>query len=242
MLIYRKRVIPDNMEKIIVGDVHGEHDKLEGLLNKYNIDKKNTFIISVGDIIDRGPKIAECCEDFLTKENYDMCIGNHEDFMLARNNRSVFPNWLANGGQQTINQLGFDTVDLVSQEILDRIPVILEIEHRGKTFGIVHAEISNRYQTIDWQEIIKRAHTDEDYLSDLIWSRYTINQVIQAQTFGGVADIPPVSGIDFVIHGHTGVRKPIINGNRIWIDTLYQSGNITFARYNDQNNQWEFCS
>lgn len=242
MLVHRKRIISDNKEKIIVGDVHGEYDKLNDLLKKHNINMANTVLISVGDIIDRGPKIAECCDAFLNNENYDMCIGNHEHFMFLRHERNIFPNWLSNGGQQTINQLGFDAVDMVSDIMIEKFPVLLEIEHRGKSFGIVHAEIADKYNVSDWQSIIERANHDEDFLIDLLWSRYTITQVMQAQTFGAKLDIPDISGIDFVIHGHTGIKKPLINGNRIWIDTLYQSGKLTLAKYNDNTNTWEFLS
>ena len=74
----------------IVGDIHGCYEellKLEKKINDHAIkNKKRPFIVSVGDIIDRGPSSKEVVEHFIEgrkKGTHDIVMGNHEAMMLA---------------------------------------------------------------------------------------------------------------------------------------------------------------
>ena len=54
-------------------------------------------------------------------------------------------------------------------------------------------------------------------------------------------DVPPViTGIDYVIHGHTGVEKPLLFGNRMWIDTGFVKNSLTLATFDHDIKKWIF--
>ena len=74
----------------VVGDIHGcyqEFLKLETkIFDHAKKNKKKPIIVSVGDIIDRGPCSKEVTEHFIEgrrKGTHDVVLGNHEAMMLA---------------------------------------------------------------------------------------------------------------------------------------------------------------
>ena len=52
--------------QIIIGDIHGCFDEFEALLEEIGITDEDE-IISLGDIVDRGPKSVELYEYFKNK-------------------------------------------------------------------------------------------------------------------------------------------------------------------------------
>lgn len=238
MIIYKKVTIPDDVDLYFVGDIHGDYPKLLKIL-KINDVEKTDYIIGTGDIVDRGKQIVPCCYDFLFKPNYDMVLGNHELMMLNCKDKATFIDWTWNGGEATLHQLGETGVQVISQQMLEKFPVILEIEHRGMRFGVIHAEIPYRYNVTDWQQIIELAHTDKKFLCDLVWSRQSIKNVMKS--VATPPDFPgTITGIDYVIHGHTGVTAPCVYGNRIWIDTAFMNGSLTLAKFDYTAKEWMY--
>jgi hypothetical protein len=67
---------------IVVGDIHGCYDELMELLDDVDLDKKDR-VVSVGDLISKGPKSREVLELFMTDARFSTVIGNH-DLMLRR--------------------------------------------------------------------------------------------------------------------------------------------------------------
>lgn len=63
---------------IIIGDIHGCYDELVALLKKCE-RKPSDEVISIGDMVDRGPKPWEVVEFFLGDPNACAILGNHED-------------------------------------------------------------------------------------------------------------------------------------------------------------------
>ena len=95
----------------IVGDIHGCYEELLRLEKKIfdhaKKNKKKPFIISVGDIIDRGPCSKEVVEHFMEgrkKGTHDIVMGNHEAMMLGslqffkpnlfKSLKRKYPSWL----------------------------------------------------------------------------------------------------------------------------------------------------
>jgi serine/threonine protein phosphatase 1 len=72
---------------IIIGDIHGCFDELQELLSKtislYSSDPTDLDffdrIISIGDLVDRGPKPFEVVRFFRDSHNTSAILGNHED-------------------------------------------------------------------------------------------------------------------------------------------------------------------
>jgi serine/threonine protein phosphatase 1 len=67
---------------IVVGDIHGCYDELMALMEKVNLGEKDR-VVSVGDLITKGPKSREVLELFMTDPRFTTVIGNH-DLALRR--------------------------------------------------------------------------------------------------------------------------------------------------------------
>ena len=67
---------------IVVGDIHGCYDELMALMEKVNLGEKDR-VVSVGDLITKGPKSKEVLELFMTDARFTTVIGNH-DLALRR--------------------------------------------------------------------------------------------------------------------------------------------------------------
>ena len=91
-----------------IGDVHGDVETLELLIEKLNLDSLDRIVL-LGDLIDRGPKSCKVIEIARTKSQIFSVLGNHEDMMLANFDPVDFENpsieqrtWMYNGGRATI--------------------------------------------------------------------------------------------------------------------------------------------
>lgn len=67
---------------IVVGDIHGCYDELTALLEKVNLCDSDR-VVSVGDLITKGPKNREVLQLFMTDARLTTVIGNH-DLALRR--------------------------------------------------------------------------------------------------------------------------------------------------------------
>jgi serine/threonine protein phosphatase 1 len=67
---------------IVVGDIHGCYDELTELLDKAGLEKTDR-VVSVGDLITKGPKNREVLELFMTDKRFSAVMGNH-DLALRR--------------------------------------------------------------------------------------------------------------------------------------------------------------
>lgn len=67
---------------IIVGDIHGCFDELQQLLQQMQFDRDQDVLISVGDIVDRGPKVKETVEFLFALPEFHMVLGNHEEKLM----------------------------------------------------------------------------------------------------------------------------------------------------------------
>ena len=67
---------------IVVGDIHGCYDELMDLPDKAQLGEDDR-VISVGDLVTKGPKSKEVLELFMTDPRFTTVIGNH-DLALRR--------------------------------------------------------------------------------------------------------------------------------------------------------------
>jgi len=63
--------------RIVVGDIHGCFDEFQMLIEKIG-PSADDVIISVGDMVDRGPKSPEVVGFFMRRKNAKAIMGNHE--------------------------------------------------------------------------------------------------------------------------------------------------------------------
>jgi len=65
------------MKQLVIGDIHGCYEELAELLDKAGISESDE-IVSIGDMIDRGPNSPAVLDFFRTTSNASSLLGNHE--------------------------------------------------------------------------------------------------------------------------------------------------------------------
>jgi serine/threonine protein phosphatase 1 len=83
----------------IIGDIAGRYDELMLLLEKM---PEADLILSVGDLVDRGPKSKEVIEWFMNNKKAEAIYGNHEDLMVNAIVHKDMWLWIRNGGGATL--------------------------------------------------------------------------------------------------------------------------------------------
>jgi serine/threonine protein phosphatase 1 len=190
------------MERIFaVGDIHGCFDKLTALMEKIDIEWRRDKLIFLGDYIDRGPDSYEVVEYLvnLKKQHPNIIFlkGNHEEMFenyLSGKNRL---NYLYDGGQQTLdsymNHRKKDAGYPVPEEHLDFIRALV-LFHETDDYIFVHAGLKKGVP-------VEKQRSDE-----LLWIRDPF--VRSRANFG-----------KRVVFGHTPFLEPLVEPNKIGIDT-----------------------
>lgn len=75
----------------VIGDLHGCREYLDRLLHRVEFDPSVDRLISVGDLVDRGPNSLDCLR-LLEAPWFHVVMGNHEQMLL-----DFFAPWLADG-------------------------------------------------------------------------------------------------------------------------------------------------
>ncbi|MEA3033320.1 MAG: serine/threonine protein phosphatase 1, partial [Sphingomonadales bacterium] len=102
-----------------VGDIHGRLDLLDRLLGRIEADMaarppKRTYIVFLGDLIDRGPDSAAVVErlrHYRPRHARPVFLaGNHEEVFLSilAGDGKILPNWLKYGGAECAASYGVD--------------------------------------------------------------------------------------------------------------------------------------
>lgn len=163
----------------IIGDIAGRYDELQELLKKM---PEADIILSVGDMIDRGPKSNQVIEWFMTNPKARAVYGNHEEMMVESVRQGTNHSWLWNGGHSTVESYkdADGNVDIPAEHIewLEKLPMYFETDD----LIVSHAPITS----------LKNIPTDP-YSRDhyFIWSRYE----------------PSKPQDKFMIYGHNGKYK-----------------------------------
>jgi serine/threonine protein phosphatase 1 len=196
------------MNKIfVVGDIHGCFDKLRALMDKIPINYAQDQLIFIGDYIDRGPSSVEVVDYLIDlKKRFPGTIflmGNHEDMLQNYLDGSDRFTYLLNGGQRTL------------EEYLSR-------SNNPKTYPVPseHLEFFNSlclyYQTEDYifvhAGLRKKVPLESQEKMDLLWIR---DEFIYSDFNFGKR----------VIFGHTPFKEPLLQSNKIGIDTGAVYGN-----------------
>jgi serine/threonine protein phosphatase 1 len=207
---------PSYKERIFaVGDIHGCFDKLIALMGKIDIKWGREKLIFLGDYIDRGPDSFEVVEYLidLKKQHPNIVFlkGNHEEMLenfLSGNNRLGY---LSDGGQQTLDSYIAHRKGMtfpVPEEHLDFFRSLV-LFHETDHYIFVHAGLE------------KGLPLERQDPEVLLWIRDPFVR----------------SGADFgkrVVFGHTPFSEPLVEANKIGIDTgAVFSNRLTCVRLPD---------
>lgn len=131
---------------IAIGDIHGCDTALDVLLRSLDLEPDDT-VISLGDVIDRGPDSRRCIElliDLKSRCHFLHIMGNHEEMMLeALHGGERRDAWQRYGGLEFMASYG-GRFDGISPEHLDFIRSGRDyIETETSIFS--HATIQGEY-------------------------------------------------------------------------------------------------
>ncbi|MEE3662452.1 metallophosphoesterase [Brenneria sp. g21c3] len=198
-----RRISGDDYQRIfVVGDIHGCYQALLDALATRQFDRQTDLLISVGDLIDRGPD-SPACLALLDEPWFTAVCGNHEQ--MAREALSEDNGWLwsRNGGSW---YSALDDADkrIVAGRIAQTadLPLVIDVDIGGRHYVIAHAD----YPADDYA--FGKA-VDED---ELVWGR---NRITRAMAGEG----DKIAGAHLFIFGHTPLHKPLIFFNQLYIDT-----------------------
>lgn len=120
----------------IIADIAGQFKTLQALIAKMPAGQ----VISVGDMIDRGPRSREVVEYFMGAGRIAI-KGNHEDMCVDfyRDNITYSASdWIRNGGDATLSSWAGE-VDRAAVDWMSQLPLYKEIEIGVDTYFVSHA-------------------------------------------------------------------------------------------------------
>jgi serine/threonine protein phosphatase 1 len=205
--------LPPGERVYAVGDVHGCLDRLVTLHEIIAEDiaarpVERTTLVHLGDYVDRGSDSAQVVDWLINRPPVpaDLIVnlmGNHEHMMLsalAGVDKDAPNQWLMNGGADSLLSWSISRT-VPPAEWASRIPIRhliflrdLAISHRIGPYLFVHAGVQ------------PGVPLEQQSRHDMMWIR---EPFLSSRADHGFV----------VVHGHTPKREPIVQPNRIAIDT-----------------------
>lgn len=188
---------------LAIGDVHGCNSRLKQLLRRIAFDPLADTLVFVGDYLDRGPDVRGVIETLIalkeTSPNVICLKGNHEEMFLNyyREGRDE-ELFLFNSGMSTLDSYGISIAEARKGKGFPedhlRFLASLPLSHETDEYFFVHAGLRPGVPRF------------EQSPADLLWIRY---EFIESDwDFGRT-----------VVFGHTPLPQPLIEMNKIGIDT-----------------------
>ncbi|WP_196209279.1 protein-serine/threonine phosphatase [Citrobacter sp. Res13-Sevr-PEB04-36] len=179
----------------VVGDLHGCFSMLMAKLRQCRFDPWQDLLVSVGDVIDRGPDSLRCLALLRTK--WMVAVrGNHEQMALDALKTGEKLLWQMNGGEWFTHAV--QPAAEYALEVCQQLPWIVELRCQNGVHVIAHADYpDDEYQ---WQKNVD--------LQRVLWDR---SRLINKN--GGIG------GADHFWFGHTPLRHRLDVDNLHYIDT-----------------------
>lgn len=226
---------PKNTRVFVVGDIHGEFQLLEQELNKLDFNFKQDVLLSVGDLVDRGPESYRALE-FLAQPWFYAVCDNHEQMVID----AAGTDWHYMNGGEWFRDLNEPDKRLFI-ECFKQLPLLIEaLLPDGRRIGVAHAslpgkQMQNSFET-DWNNLdyIFSAADYRGDIRDVQWDRYQIGRAKKYRVMpyvneGRMREFN-VANIDHVYFGHTPLKESFTFGNCTWLDTgAFATGNLTIV-------------
>ncbi|WKW36220.1 protein-serine/threonine phosphatase [Enterobacter mori] len=184
----------------VVSDIHGCYQWLMDALKRRHFNPYEDLLISVGDIIDRGPDCVKCLQ--LMDEKWFRAVrGNHEQMALDAIENNDFALWMSNGG------IWFSALEdkrnaLRLLNACRDLPHIIEITCANGLNVIAHADYPAAEYV--WNKPVS--------LQRVLWDRDRLMGFMVGKGQG-------IQGADHFWFGHTPLDKRYDFNNLHYIDT-----------------------
>ena len=178
-----------------VGDIHGCFSLLMAKLRLCHFDPWQDLLVSVGDVIDRGPDSLRCLK--LLRKRWIIAVrGNHEQMGLDALATGEQFLWFMNGGSWFAQ--AEQPAATTALETCRQLPWILELRCQNGIHVIAHADYpDDNYQ---WQKEVD--------LQRVLWDRTRLMNKGNG-----------IRGADHFWFGHTPLRQRLDHENLHYIDT-----------------------
>lgn len=210
------KILPPNEHgtDYYIGDLHGMYDLLMFLLKAVNFDTTKDRLISVGDLIDRGPKSFECLM-LLYEPWFFSVLSNHDEMMMHAyhenadwHNHNVSGSWFHNGGAWAQYDLAaFFRNELIEERhyqmceigvnVLPTIPLILHVEQKdGSVIHVMHAELP-KGEVVNYEKLTDEVNLNKIFnksidtrysIIGLMWDRFRFGPFYKVNPFGDQVD------------------------------------------------------
>ncbi|EIC84016.1 metallophosphoesterase [Serratia sp. M24T3] len=205
----------------VVGDLHGCYQRLITQLEELAFNRHEDLLISVGDLIDRGPQNVECLD--LQNEKWFVAVrGNHEQMAIDTiSGKDDGRLWFGNGGSW------YWTLDeeqrLLATRLIERAknsPLVIEVNIAGESTVICHADYPSDHY------LFGKPISE----SDAVWSRERFNALSDGPQTG-------IEGAKAFYFGHTPIQRPAKAANLNYIDTgAVFGGQLTIVKIKGGDN------
>lgn len=188
---------------LIVGDIHGDHDAMERIMN---IQCNYDHVVFLGDYVDRGPESVRCLYDVMTLKiqnpnRITMLRGNHEDLRL-----NVYYGFM----DEILTLYGEKEPGIEANKMFRFLPYCAVINN--KIFA-VHGGISSKIKNINDINKYKRGkYAVPKAIAELLWNdpRNGINGFVYNTNRGGfyffgedaLTDFLSTNGLQMIIRSH----------------------------------------
>jgi serine/threonine protein phosphatase 1 len=208
----------------VVGDIHGCFERLQYELDVAEFNPARDRLFSVGDLVDRGPSSEECL-DWIAKPWFHAVRGNHCQMAIGvAAGKHDQGNYLVNGGGWFLAL--DDSRQKLIADVLDTLPILIEVDTPDGRVGVVHAEISGDSWD-EFRDALESADSNNkrNRLREIaLWSRTRISY----------GDASRIKDLHRLYVGHTPVKHPVMLGNVCYIDTgCVFGGKLTVVSIND---------
>ncbi|NQU64982.1 MAG: metallophosphoesterase [SAR324 cluster bacterium] len=199
-----------------VGDIHGEFEKLQCLLDRLPFDEERDFLIFVGDYINRGPQSAEvisCLIDLKKRVRHMIALmGNHEYELL---------NYAKTGEESSLHRLRQMGVEETLKSYQDSsIRQLRDLAFLPETHKRFLTDLLPYYQSGEYTfvhaGVVPGKSLQENTLEHLVSVRSIF---LNSEEDHGVT----------IVFGHTPFETPLVTPTKIGIDTGAAYGSMLTA-------------
>jgi len=201
-IIYQRIEGAEYRHIYVVGDLHGCLSMLEDQLARVRFDAASDLLLSVGDLVDRGPDIMGCLK--LIEEPWFACVrGNHEQMAIDALYETNIERWLRNGGEWFYALEGAEEQEARRLiKLADELPHVIEVSTESGNVGVAPAAYRSEREEF--------GKPMDGY--EVIWNRDRINHALAGR-------FTEITGAKAFYFGHTPVEHPMVYANQHYIDT-----------------------